>query len=280
VRLEFGNQGRRRQCFLQPTEIQISNDTELPVSEYYLIHPALDQSIYERSAGKFTRGYDTRNIIGNQLEWEDPITYSFVLKGDMVGYSQVMDSELYEIVTRKLYEWARETCRDLMFVDVSGGDSILMIDGSAERIVRCATELVRRAGDFQERPMKMRFGGAAGPIAFERMRRMHNGSWDTITVPMGLALRTSALLEPLAAPGCVLVEERFHQFASGRDAHSDAIADSALQDAKKFSGRFMAPLSQSDVPDIDYDWDDQKFVLRKNLLDPPYHTRLWKIELA
>ena len=280
VRLEFGNQGRWRQCFLQPTEIQISNDNELPVSEYYLIHPALDQSIYERSAGKFTRGYDTRNIIGNQLEWEDPITYSFVLKGDMVGYSQVMNSELYEIVTRKLYEWAREICRDLMFVDVSGGDSILMIDGSAERIVRCATELVRRADDFQERPMKMRFGGAAGPIAFERMRRMHNGSWDTITVPMGLALRTSALLEPLAAPGCVLVEERFHQFANGRDARGDAIADSAPQDAKEFSGKLMAPLSQSDVPDIDYDRDDQKFVLRKNLLDPPYHTRLWKIELG
>jgi hypothetical protein len=167
-----------------------------------------------------------------------------------------------------------------MFVDVSGGDSILMIDGSAERILRCATELVRRAGDFQERPMKMRFGGAAGPIAFERMRRMHNGSWDTITVPMGLALRTSALLEPLAAPGCALVEERFHQFANGRDARSDAITDSPSQDAKEFSGRFMAPLSQSDVPDIDYDWDDQKFVLRKNLLDPPYYTRLWKIELA
>jgi hypothetical protein len=276
VRLEFGNQGRWRQCFLQPTEIQISNDTELPVSEYYLIHPALDQSIYERSAGKLTRGYDTRNIIGNQLEWQDPITYSFVLKGDMVGYSQVMNSELYEIVTRKLYEWAREICRDLMFVDVSGGDSILMIDGSAERIVRCATELIRRAGDFQERPMKMRFGGAAGPIAFERMRRMHNGSWDTISVPMGLALRTSALLEPLAAPGCALVEERFHQFANGRDARGD----SAPRDAKGFSGKFMTPLSQSDVPDIDYDRDDQKFVLRKNLLDPPYHTRLWKIELG
>jgi hypothetical protein len=276
VRLEFGNQGRWRQCFLQPTEIQISNDNELPVSEYYLIHPALDQSIYERSAGKLTRGYDTRNIIGNQLEWQDPITYSFVLKGDMVGYSQVMNSELYEIVTRKLYEWAREICRDLMFVDVSGGDSILMIDSSVERIVRCATELIRRAGDFQERPMKMRFGGAAGPIAFERMRRMHNGSWDTISVPMGLALRTSALLEPLAAPGCALVEERFHQFANGRDARGD----SAPRDAKGFSGKFMTPLSQSDVPDIDYDRDDQKFVLRKNLLDPPYHTRLWKIELG
>jgi hypothetical protein len=270
VRLEFGNQGRWRQCFLQPTEIQISNDPELPVSEYYLVHPALDQSIYERSAGKFIRGYDTRNIIGNQLEWEDPISYSFVLKGDMLGYSHVMNSELYEIVTRKLYEWAREICRDLMFVDVSGGDSILLIDGSPERIIRCASELVRRAGDFQERPMKMRFGGAAGPIAFERMRRMHNGSWDTITVPMGLALRTSSLLEPLAAPGCALVEERFHQFGSGRDARRDAVDGSEV----------MAPLSQSDVPDIDYDPDDQKFVLRKNLLDPPYYTKLWKIELG
>ena len=270
VRLEFGNQGRWRQCFLQPTEIQISNDTELPVSEYYLIHPALDQSVYERSAGKFTRGYDTRNIIGNQLEWEDPITYSFVLKGDMVGYSQVMNSELYEIVTRKLYEWAREICRDLMFVDVSGGDSILMIDGSAERIVRCATELVTRAGDFQERPMKMRFGGAAGPIAFERMRRMHNGSWDTITVPMGLALRTSALLEPLATPGSALVEERFHQFANGR----------GLRNAEELSGNSMTAVSESDVPDIEYDQDEKKFVLRKNLLDPPYHTKLWKIELG
>jgi hypothetical protein len=277
VRLEFGNQGRWLQRFLQPTEIQISNDTELPVSEYYLIHPALDQSIYERSAGKFTRRYDTRNIIGNQLEWEAPISYSFVLKGDMVGYSHVMNSELYEIVTRKLYEWAREICTDLMFADVSGGDSILLIDGSSDRILRCAKELVRRGGDFQERPMKMRFGGAAGPIAFERMRRMHNGSWEVITVPMGLALRTSALLEPLAAPGSALVEEKFHQFGGGRP---DATDGSGLRNAEELPGKLMALLSESDVPDIDYDRAEQKFVLRKNLLDAPYFTKLWKIELG
>jgi hypothetical protein len=280
VRLEFGNQGRWRQCFLQPTEIQINNDPTLPDSEYYLIHPALDQSVYERSAGKFTRGYDTRNIIGNQLEWTDPITYSFVLKGDMVGYSHVMNSELYEIVTRKLYEWAREICRDLMYVDVSGGDSILLIDGSSERIVRCARELVRRAGEFQERPMKMRFGGAAGPIAFERMRRMHNGSWDTITVPMGLALRTSALLEPLATPGCALVEERFHQFANGRDAHDASIDGRGIRNAEELSGNTVTALSGADMPEIEFDGDENKFILRKNLQDAPYPTKLWKIELV
>jgi hypothetical protein len=261
VRLEFANEGRWRQHFLQPTEIQINNDPELPVSEHFLIHPALDQSIYEKSAGKFIRGYDTRNIIGNDLEWQEPIAYSFVLKGDMVGYSHVMNSELYEVVTRKLYEWAREICRDLMYVDISGGDTILMIDGSAERILRCAKELVRRAGDFQERPMRMRFGGAAGPIAFERMRRMHNGSWDTITVPMGLALRTSALIEPHAPPGSVIIEERFHEFGRSRDAGLDP------------------GLSRSDLPQIDYDWEDEEFILRKNPLDPPYRTKLWRINL-
>ncbi|MBV8334502.1 MAG: hypothetical protein JO358_03455 [Alphaproteobacteria bacterium] len=261
VRLEFANEGRWRQHFLQPTGIQINNDHELPVSEHFLIHPALDQSIYEKSAGKFIRGYDTRNIIGNELEWQEPLAYSFVLKGDMVGYSQVMNSELYEVVTRKLYEWTREICRDLMYVDVSGGDSILMIDGSAERILRCAKELVRRAGGFQERPMQMRFGGAAGPIAFERMRRMHNGSWDAITVPMGLALRTSALIEPHAPPGSVVIEDRFHEFGRRRDAGFDP------------------ELSRSDLQQIDYDREDEKFILRKNPLDPPYRTKLWRINL-
>jgi len=280
VRLEFGNQGQWLQRFLQPTEIQISNDPDLPVSEYYLVHPALDQSIYERSADKFTRGYDTRNVIGNQLGWEDPVSYSFVLKGDMVGYSHVMNSELYEIVTRKLYEWAREICRDLTFVDVSGGDSILMIDGSSERIIRCASELVRRAGDFQERPMKIRFGGAAGPIAFERMRRMHNGSWEAVTVPMGLALRTSALLEPHAAPGWALVDEKFHQFGANRDARYDSTDGNGLRNAEEVSGRSVALVSEADMPDIDYDRVEEKFVLRKNLLDAPYFTKLWKIELG
>lgn len=278
VRPEFGNQGRRLQCFLQPTEIRINNDPELPLSEHYLIHPALDQSIYERSAGKYSRGYDTRNIIGNQLEWEDPISYSFVFKGDMVGYSHVMNSELYEVVTRKLYEWAREICEDLMFVDVSGGDSILLIDSSSDRIVHCAQQLVRRARDFRERPMKIRFGGAAGPIAFAHTRRMHNGSWDTITVPMGLALRTSALLEPHAPPGCAVVEEKFYEFSNRRVMRREDI-DSAAVNADELSGQSMAPVSNSDMPNIDYDRDDEKFIVRKNLLDPPYRTRLWRIDL-
>jgi hypothetical protein len=126
----------------------------------------------------------------------------------------------------------------------------------------------------------MRFGGAAGPIAFERMRRMHNGSWDTITVPMGLALRTSALLEPLATPGCVLVEERLHQFANGRDARGASVDGRGIRNAEKLSGNTLTALSETDMPGIEFDRDEKKFILRKNHLDPPYYTRLWKIALV
>ena len=82
------------------------------------------------------------------------------------------------------------------------------------------------------------------------------------------------------AAGCALIEERFHQFANGRDAGGDAINDRGLRNAEELSGNSMTALSEADVPDIEYDRDEKKFLLRKNLLDPPYHTRLWKIELA
>ena len=128
--------------------------------------------------------------------------------------------------------------------------------------------------------MKIRFGGAAGPIAFERMRRMHNGSWDAVTVPMVLALRTSALLEPHAVPGSALIDEKFHQFAANRGAHRDGMDGQAGRNAEELSGNPVALLSETDAPDIDYDPREQKFVLRKNLLDAPYFTKLWKIELG
>ena len=127
--------------------------------------------------------------------------------------------------------------------------------------------------------MKMRFGGAAGPIAFERMRWMHNGSWDTVTVPMGLALRTSALLEPHAPPGSASVEEKFYEFGGGQDYRREDVDGYAALEADELSGEAMALLSASDVPNFDYNRDEERFVLRKNLLDPPYHTRLWKIRL-
>ena len=126
----------------------------------------------------------------------------------------------------------------------------------------------------------MRFGGAAGPIAFTHTRRMHNGSWDTITVPFGLALRTSALLEPHAPPDCVVVEEKFHEFGSRWPVNGNGF-DRTRASAEQISEELvMIPVSKSDVPNIDYDRHDEKFVVRKNLLDPPYNTRLWKIDLG
>jgi len=99
-------------------------------------------------------------------------------------------------------------------------------------------------------------------------------------VPMGLALRTSALLEPHAPPGGAVVDERFHNFGGNRNGRYDALELGAARDGETFSGMLMTPLAEPDVPNIVYDQADERFVLRKNLLDPPYYTKLWKIDLA
>lgn len=279
VRLEFDNRELWRQSFLQPTQIRMSNDVGLLYSKYYLLHPALDQSVHERSSGRFTRLYHRQNVIGNQLDWEDPVTYSFVVKGDMVSYSEVMNSEMYEVVTRKLYEWARETCRDLGYADVSGGDSILLIDDSPAKLVRCARQLVRLAAEFRERPMQMRFGGAAGPIVFERIRRLYDGAWEDIIVPLGLALRTSARLEPYADPGHLLVEDKFHEFGTSLADGPHEIGTDGAASAERLDGNAVVAVSETEVRDLKYDPNTERFSLQKNPLDPPYYTKLWQIEL-
>jgi hypothetical protein len=96
---------------------------------------------------------------------------------------------------------------------------------------------------------------------------------------MGLALRTSALLEPHAPPGCAVVEEKFYEFGSSGEARREFVDSGPVTNGGELSGNPMAPLNASDVPNFDYNRDDERFVLRKNLLDPPYHTKLWKISL-
>jgi len=298
VRPELRDNNRWLQRFLQPTEILIDNGSELPRSEYYLVHPALDKLVYDKTAGKLVRGFHRKNIIGNRLEWIDPTTYSFVLRGDFVSFSKVMDSEMYEVIVRKLHEWAHEVCGDLAHVELEGGDSILMIDPSPQKVIGAAKGLIYRALSFREGPMKMRFGGAAGPIAYERGRRLHNGSWERIRVPTGLALRTSARLEPHAEPGSVLVEELFYEFGGNRNSvHHDVAMDGETHvegspgdliipvvrgetHVEGSPGDLIIPLVREDVPSLKYSETDQRFIVQKNELDPPNLTRLYQIKLS
>jgi class 3 adenylate cyclase len=236
--------------------------------------------VYDNTSGKLVRHFHRKNIIGNRLEWLDPITYSFALRGDFVAFSKIMDSEMYEVIVKRLHDWAHEVCRDLSHVEIEGGDSILMIDPSPQKVIGAAKELVRRALSFRELPMRMRFGGAAGPIRYGRGRRLHNGNWERILVPIGLALRTSARLEPHAAPCSVLVEELFYEFGGGRDPLHHEVAVDGETHVEGSPGDLMIPLSREDVPGLKYNESDQKFVVQKNALDPPNFTRLYQIKLT
>jgi hypothetical protein len=128
--------------------------------------------------------------------------------------------------------------------------------------------------------MKIRFGGAAGPIIFERLQRLYEGKWDEIIVPLGLPLRTSARLEPYAAPGHILVEDKFYELGMSQDDGLHDIENGVPADTRSLDEDAMVPVSETDIGALKYDPNTRRFRLQKNPHDPAYHTKLWQIKLV
>jgi len=264
IQTDHGDELKTRQRFIQPREITMRNQIGLPhTEEFYLLHPALDRMASERAGSRFFRKFHRANIIGNELAWLEPSASLFVVKGDICGFSEVMASEFYRAVVRRIYEWAESACSELDFFEVSGGDSIMMIDKSADRIVRSVASLLERAREHTEVPLTFRFGGSAGPIAFQEFNRRINGNWQKMVYPTGLALRNSARLEPHASPGSLIVDDRFMKLR------------------ERYANQFKtAELDESTVNTLVFDKGKRVFLVRKNNLDPAYETRIHLVNLA
>lgn len=261
IQHDAGGQPRIGQVFLKPRDISVKDGVGLPGTErYYLVHPALDDTIRKVNNKGYMRNFHRENIIGYDLDWREPRASLFVLVGDVCGYSGVMNTEYYEIVTRKLHEWATSCCDGLDFFEVAMGDTLVLIDRSPLKLLRAARNFLARATGYRERPVTLRFGGAAGPVAFEEIGRRLDGQWVRITVPLGLALRTGARLEPLSRPGSVTVDDRFYEMSIGN-----------------FDDWQVTEVIKDDMPTFQYDDDSRQFAIRKNEKDPPYHSRLWRL---
>jgi len=253
------------QRFVKPREVEVGKGTGLPPTErFYLIHPALDRMIMDRVGKEYSRQFHRSNIIGFDLPWQEPPASLFVVKGDVCGFSRIMDSELYETASVKLHEWAKTACDDLDFVEVTGGDSITMIDGSAEKVVACMFKLLRRAEQYKECPLCFRFGGSAGPIVFQRVKRRIGGKWEDIQLPLGQALRSSARLEPHAARGRLLADESFVQNMGQATPRSLSVDE----------------LLSEDAPHLLYNSEARLFTVQKSTTDPPLKTRLYYINFV
>lgn len=262
IQPEFQKEFSTRQKFVKPRVLNIKNGFGLPMTEgHYLVHPALDNIIVQLSGKRYLQNFHSNNIIGNELEWKNDIEAFFVVKGDVCGFSGIMNSEYYSSVSAKLHEWAKLACTEIAYFEISGGDSVIFIDRSPDRVVRCAAEFLNRASQYRERSLTLRFGGAAGPIAFQKSARRIEDRWDEIVYPLGLALRTSARIEPHAPKGRIVVED---QFMTLIDVNAGNIRATQLH--------------EGDLKSLPYDPESNKFKIQKNPDDPPYITKLWQLE--
>lgn len=264
IQTEYSKEQKTRQRFVKPREIAMRNHIGLPVTEgFYLVHPALDHLASQEVGGQYLRNFQRANIIGNDAPWTEPASSMFVVIGDMCGFSEVMGSELYRAIARKVDEWAEAACQELDFFQVSGGDSVLMIDKSADRIVRSAAEMSRRASSYREHSISFRFGGAAGPITFQDFRRRVNGAWDAVMFPLGLSLRTAARLEPHSPKGSLLVDDQFVRLANNG--------------VKEFGIR---ELDSTGIKNLKFDPAKKVFLVQKNPNDSPIETKLYEVTLS
>jgi hypothetical protein len=266
IQTEFQRELTFTQRFVEPREIMMNGPAVLENTEkYYIIHPALDHLILNASGAEFSRGYHSLNIIGNNKPWLPPAASLLVIQGDVKGFSDVIAGEFYESVLRKLHEWSAIACANLNFYEIAAGDSIVMIDGSAPRLINAAAEIIQRFATDPDHRITLRFGGSAGPIEFQDAEKAISGGRQTFRVPKGMALRTSARLEPYAKPGCLIFDTAFKNI--GRD-HLNSLQ--------------VRELGPDDLPQLKYakeQNDEGLFLVQKNEDDPPYRTKLFELPL-
>lgn len=253
------------QSFRKPFEISFDDGACLPhTEEYYLIHPCLDQFILERSGQRYRLDFEARNIVGHGLDWQEPLKSYFVIKGDVCRFSQIMDSDKYPLLIGRLESWAQNIANDVYYYELSGGDSILLIDRNSTRLLDATMQFLNSANNYAEETISLRFGGSAGPLAFHTVNRKRNQTSFDIEIPMGLPLRHAARIEPLASPDTILVDDAFRQLMlertnGGHDQHGYAF-DTVSAEAAGM---------QAD--------ENGKALVRKAPTDPAYPTFLWRV---
>lgn len=255
------------QHFRKPFQVRFEDGTEIaPTEEFFLIHPCLDQFILDRSGSRYDRNFEVRNMIGDDLPWAEPLKSFFVIKGDVCKFSEIMDSDNYPLLIGRLEHWAQTIATHIHFYELSGGDSLLLVDRNPFRLIDMAMQFISSANEFVDKGISIRFGGSAGPILFHTASRRRENDTYVIDIPMRLPLRYAARIEPLAEPDTILIDDSFRtrmlEIANGDHQGSDYV---------------LAPVPAEAVG-LEADSAGRALV-RKGPSDPAHVTHLWEVSL-
>jgi hypothetical protein len=246
------------QLFRQPHEVEREEvSLFLPDEKYYLIHPALDE-IIKRARTDYIATFHTTNLIGHGYSWEEAKFFKCATKGDIKRYSRVMNDP---VVGDQFIRYLRrefENCRkEVEYAVLEGGDSVVFVDDSADRVIsaaRCIQEAARR---FQI-PQSFRFGAHVGAMAFSK------GDGRNAELPsVALVIRAAGRIEPYASPGTILCTQ---EFVSEVD---ESVRSNFTSVKTSPSGEYGLLFS-----------DDGSVVIRKSDEDEPINTKLFQLPLG
>jgi class 3 adenylate cyclase len=185
-----------------------------------------------------------------------PITVMFAdLRGFTPMVERVEPDVLAEILNRYFDEVSRIAFAHGGTIDKFIGDAVMVFFGAPEatgerdqatRCVAMALEIQRRIGELGDEftrlgagaPLALRVGIASGLATVGSFGAAHRSDYTVV----GAAVNRAARLEPLAAPGGVLVDEQTHALVAGcfrAEPHGEVSLKGFAQPVQAF--RMLAP---------------------------------------
>ncbi len=247
------------QIFRRPHDIE-KTTLSLPAERLFLIHPALDDIIAQQSSN-YVRAFHTYNVIGHGNRWHEGRIFKCTAKGDLHRYSRVLnDPVVGEQFTRYLRNEFEKCRREVEYASLESGDSVVLVDDSADRVLSAARSLQQAVQRFQV-PQNFRFGAAVGAISFSTTTQADG---ETVSVPgAAIVIRVAARIEPYATVGTILCTE---EFVSELDETAKALfmpVESPLSEGPGFGFR-----------------ENGMVVIRKNEQEEPIEVRLFQATLS
>lgn len=198
----------RRQTFVAPGDVDANETNILPDSDYFLVHPVLDEYI-AISNPSYWNSFDKVNIVGHHRVWRSVQDFYFVIAGDVVDSSRYSkDNYLMSRFRKALRENVARAASKLDFGEVTAGDGVLLIDKSPRAVWEAARQIWAQLREG-ELSADMRFGGDSGLIIFER-----GPDGSSRELPTGRSLMISSRLEAFSMPNELLVTEDYARRAA------------------------------------------------------------------
>jgi hypothetical protein len=228
------------QYFSAPGEQPLDNEGAVPHAHAYLIHPILYERIAKYNHVFFDR-LDHLNIVGRGRPWRELADILFVVKGDVVNYSEIMkNADLADVFPMRFSEMLEAEAGNLLHCEIIAGDSLLLIDRNPHNVLKSAKEIMERmkSSMFEK---TLRFGGDAGVVRYETVNRK-------MTNLRGGALRTAARLEAVGLSDAIVVTDRFVKNAELLQANGTfkAIGGSELPNARTVGDMFNLAKNDSE----------------------------------